>query len=1000
MPDLTEKAFEDAIEAALLAGGPDAPASALRERPVQGPFTPGGHHRRMQADYDRARVLIPKDLLTFVRSTQPQAWRKLRQQLGEQAGEELIRRVSKEVEKRGVLDVLRRGVKFYGVRLKMAYFRPASGLNPDLQRKYQGNIFGVIRQLHFSEKDEKSLDLVLFLNGLPIFTAELKNPFTGQNVTHAMAQYRKRRDPREPLFKFGRCLAHFAVDPDLVYFTTHLQKEKTRFFPFNKGWNRGAGNPPVLQGYRTSYLWEQIWARDSILDLIQNFIHTIDLYDKRGRVKGQAMIFPRYHQLDAVRRLVAEARAKGAGQRYLIQHSAGSGKSFTIAWLAHQLASLHDDQDRAVFDSVIIISDRRVIDRQLQDAVRQFEQVRGVVENIDKTSRQLREALQSGKKIIVTTLQKFPVIASEVRAMPGQRFAVLIDEAHSSQSGESVKEMKKVLSARTLEEAAAEEEREPTTMEDRIAAEMAARRQPPNVSFFAFTATPKEKTLELFGQPTPQGGYEPFSLYSMRQAIEEGFILDVLQNYTTYKTYWNLLKTIQEDPRYDRSKAAYLLRRFVDLHPHAIEKKTAIMVEHFADHVAHRIQGQAKAMVVTRSRLHAVRYKRAFDAYSREQGYPYKALVAFTGVVKDGGVEYTEAGMNGFPASQTAETFEQPEYRFLIVAEKFQTGFDQPLLHTMYVDRKLSGVHAVQTLSRLNRTHPHKEDTFVLDFANEAEAIQKAFAPYFDRTWLAEGTDPNLLYDLETRLEDFAVYTSDDLDAFARAYYDPKGTQAQAYAALDPVLERFQELEPEAQEDFKSALRRYARAYAFLAQILPFTDPDLEKLYAFSRYLLRRLPTSPDRLPVEVTEKIDLASFRVQKTFEGEIALPRGEGELAPRPEAGATLRPVEELEPLSAIIEELNQRFGTDFTEEDRIFIQHLEEQLFNDPVLENSAKVNDPENFRLTFDDAAQATVQEMMEMNFKFFKQINDNPEFAQTFFGFLFQRYLEQMQQRAA
>jgi type I restriction enzyme R subunit len=593
MTDLTEKAFEDAIEAALLAGGPDAPVTA-RERPASGPFMPGGFHRRTSADYDRARVLIPNDLLTFVRSTQPQAWRKLRQHLGARAGEEIIRRVSKEVEKRGVLDVLRRGVKFYGVRLKLAYFLPASGLNPDLQRKHQGNIFSVIRQLHFSQKSDQSLDMVLFLNGLPLFTAELKNPFTRQNVTHAMAQYRRDRDPHEPLFHFGRCLAHFAVDPDLVYFTTHLQGQKTRFFPFNKGNHGGAGNPPVLTGYRTSYLWEQIWARDSILDLIQNYIHIIDLYDNKGRVRGKAMIFPRYHQLDAVRRLVDEARTRGAGQRYLIQHSAGSGKSFTIAWLAHQLASLHDDQDRAVFDSVIIISDRRVIDRQLQDAVSQFEQVRGVVENIDKTSRQLREALESGKKIIVTTLQKFPVIAEQVRAMPGQRFAVIIDEAHSSQSGESVKDMKKVLSAHSLEEAAAEEEREPETMEDRVAAEMAARKQPPNVSFFAFTATPKPKTLELFGQRHPDGSYHPFSLYSMPQAIEEGFFLDVLQNYTTYKTYWNLLKTIQEDPRYEKGKAQYLLRRFVDLHPHAIEKKVAIIVEHFADHVAHRINDRPR----------------------------------------------------------------------------------------------------------------------------------------------------------------------------------------------------------------------------------------------------------------------------------------------------------------------------------------------------------------------------------------------------------------------
>jgi len=998
MPDVSERAFEDAIVNTLVYGGPTLEEGRVKDSSLTfpGPFIPGGYSLRSSNDYDRELCLIPQDVLTFVKSTQPKEWQKLARQFGPEAGEQLLRRLAKEIASRGTLDILRRGIRLYGARLKMAFFRPTTGLNPEILRLYQGNIFSVVRQLYYSNLTEHSLDLVLFLNGLPIFTAELKNPLTGQNVTHAIRQYQRDRDPREPLFAFGRCLAHFAVDPDLVFFTTHLKGTKTRFFPFNRGYNGGAGNPPVFNGYRTAYLWEQIWARDSVLDLIQNFIQVVEFRDDKGRLKEKALIFPRYHQLDAVRRLVEEARKSGPGHRYLIQHSAGSGKSFTIAWLAHQLASLHNEEDRPVFDSVIVISDRRVIDRQLQQAVLQFEQVRGVVENIDTTSCQLREAIEAGKKIIVTTLQKFPVIAEEVRAQPGRRFAVLIDEAHSSQTGESVKKMKEVLAARTLEEAEEQESEEPETIEDRIIAEIQTRKQPPNVSFFAFTATPKDKTLELFGTRRQDGGYEPFSLYPMRQAIEEGFILDVLQNYITYKAYWNLLKTIEDDPRYDRRKVASLLKRFVDLHPHAINKKVEIMVEHFVRYVAHKIGGKARAMVVTRSRLHAVRYKLAFDRYLKEKNYPYKALVAFTGKVQDGGQEYTESSMNGFPERQTAERFCQDEYRFLIVAEKFQTGFDQPLLHTMYVDRKLSGLHAVQTLSRLNRTHPEKEDTFVLDFVNEPEEIMKAFAPYYDKTWLTEGTNPNLLYDIEQELEAFRIYTSEDLDRFAKAYFASKANHAKIMAALDPVVDRYHRtLNKEEKDDFKKKLKQFVRLYAFLAQILPFEDPNLEKLYIFGRFLLRRLPQERERLPLEVMQAIDLESYRIQKTYEGRISLPKGEGKLEPRREKIHSSSQEEQLEPLSQIIKELNDRFGTDFTEEDKVFIKQFEERLAQDPVLENSARVNTPENFRLTFENTARELLHDMMETNFKFFKQVNDNEDFAKVFLGWLFERYLSRM-----
>ena len=562
-------------------------------------------------------------------------------------------------------------VKDMGCTFRLAYFRPASGLNEETRRLYMANFFAVVRQVRYSTKNENSLDLVLFLNGIPIFTAELKNPLSGQTVEDAIRQYKTDRDPREPLLAYGRCLAHFAVDPNLVYVTTHLAGPKTRFLPYNRGKFGGAGNPPVpptQTGYATAYLWEETWARDSVLDLVRQFIHEVEEEDEAGRKTGKRfLIFPRYQQLDCVRQLVANARETGTGQHYLIQHSAGSGKSFTIAWLAHQLSTLHNAADRRVFDSIVVITDRRVLDRQLQSTIRQFEQTLGVVENIDTTSRQLKDALEAGKTIIVTTLQKFPVIAEEIGALPGKRFALIVDEAHSSQSGESTKSLKAVLAPESLEEAESEESNAETpeeALENAILAEMEKRGRLPNVSTFAFTATPKPKTLELFGTKHPDGSFAPFHLYSMRQAIEEGFILDVLGNYTTYTAYWRLWKTVEDDPRYDKHKAAFLLKSFVELHPHAIGEKVRIMVEHFAEQVQNQINGRAKAMIVTRSRLHAVRYKLAVDEYLAERGYPFKALVAFSGTVDDGGRSYTEPSMNGIPETQTAKTFEGPDYRF------------------------------------------------------------------------------------------------------------------------------------------------------------------------------------------------------------------------------------------------------------------------------------------------------------------------------------------------
>ena len=1005
--DISEKNLEDTIEQVLLSSvqavSSNGNRSAIHQpAPLYGPATsnllqediaPGGYHKRKSEDYNRALCLIPGDVLDFIYATQPKEWEKFKKQHEGDAKARFLQRLAAEIKTRCALDVLRRGIKANGCKFQLAYFHPASSLNYALLNLYAANIFSEVRQLRYSEKNQNSLDLVLFLNGLPLFTAELKNPFTGQNVQHAIHQYRFDRDPREPLFAFGRCLAHFAVDPDLEYMTSHLEGAKTVFLPFNQGRNYGAGNPPSWKGFATAYLWEHIWTRASVLNLVQQFIQEIEEYDDKGKKTGKKrLVFPRYHQLDAVRRLVADVRAKGPGQHYLIEHSAGSGKSNSISWLAHQLSILHDSADKRVFDSIIVITDRRVLDRQLQQTVQQFEQTLGVVENIDTTSHQLKQALENGKTIIVTTLQKFPVIVDQISSLPGKRFAVIIDEAHSSQSGESTKSLKFVLSLGSLDDIDIEESEEGEDLEDRVAEEMKKRGYLPDVSYFAFTATPKQKTLELFGMRRPDSKFEAFSLYTMRQAIEEHFILDVLENYTTYTTYWNLLKKIETDPRYDRTKAKLLLKSFVDLHEQTIAKKVAIMIEHFAGQVAHLVDGKAKAMIVTRSRLHAVRYKQAVDRYLLEKGYPYKALVAFSGTVHDAGDEYSEANMNHFPDKQTAETFKQDAYRFLIVANKFQTGFDQPLLHTMYVDKRLGNVNAVQTLSRLNRVYPGKNETLVLDFVNKAEDIQEAFAPYYEKTLLSQGTDPNLLYDLQTRLANFHFYTEDEVNHFAALYFDKQGTQDKLYAALAPVVDRFKEAPEEERADFRGQLTDYVRLYAFLSQVITFVDTDLEKLYVFGRLLLRRLPVTLERLPVEIQQNIDIESYRIKQTGKGKITLPRGATEIDPIGPKEIYSLAHEELEPLSQIIQELNEHFGTDFTEDDKLCIREIEMRLAGDTALEASVRVNPPENARLTFDQVVNDLLQGMIDGHFKFYKQVNDDPEFAKTFLDWLFERYL--------
>jgi type I restriction enzyme R subunit len=993
----TEKDFEATIESYLVG----ASAGAVKE--PSHAVVAGLHfyRKRNPEDYSRSLCLDSEPLFDFILATQAQTWNNLKEQHGSQAKERFLKRLTKKIEERGTLDVLHKGVTDLGCHFSLAYFKPETTLNEEHQRLYKANIFTIIRQVKYSLKNENSIDVVLFLNGLPIFTAELKNPLKGQTVEHAIKQYRTDRDPKELLLKFGRCLGHFAVDTDLVFFTTHLEGSRTRFFPFNKGNKQGAGNPPNPDGFRTAYLWEHVWQPDNILEIINHFLRLTDVLDEDGKPTGKkALIFPRYHQLTSVRAMVVDAKANGAGRSYLVEHSAGSGKSNSIAWLAHQLAGLHNAENKRVFDSIIVITDRRVLDWQLQQTVKSFEQTRGLVTGIDeKKAKSLAEALAQGKDIIVCTLQTFPFVTDKITEIQAQSFAVLIDEAHSSQTGETSRTLKHTLAVASIEDAASEDEQVPEDDEDEInrrVGEIVKRNgRLRNVSFFAFTATPKSRTLELFGTPQPNGTYLPFSLYSMRQAIDEKFICDVLKNYTTFKAYFALHKKVEDDPLYPKKKAIAQLRSYADLHEHAVRTKSEIMIEHFDTQIKSRINGLAKAMVVGRSRLHAVRYKLAFDRLLRELKLPYKALVAFSGKVRDPetGIEYSESGMNGIPENQTAPTFRQARYRFLIVAEKFQTGFDQPLLHTMYVDKKLSGVHAVQTLSRLNRTHPHKTGTMVLDFVNNAGDIQEAFQPYYETTVLSEGTDPNLLYDLKRKAEDSKVYFAADVTAFASVYFSRTGNQQKLRSVLDQVVTRYEQLGPEEREAFKKIVVDFVTIYAFLSHVIRFTDVELEKSYQFLRHL-RTLLKDKTRLPVDVTDKINMESYTIQQTSSGTIALLNQDGELQPATDVGTGVR-AEDKVPLSEIIQYVNENFGTEFADADHLqhFALDMERRLADKEGLRQALdpEINQSEeNRRLAFNDYFDDILQDMIDTNVEIYKKIVDDEKFGDLFRVVMFKK----------
>ena len=831
MPTYTEEDFEDHIEAHL-----------NRSR----------YRSRQPVLYNKDLCLIPGETLRFIRDTQLNEYQRLEIQYKKDTPTKLLNRVSKEIERRGVLDVLRKGVKDRGCNFNLTYFRPSSGMNPDHQKFYAQNRFSLVRQLEYSQKNKNSIDMALFLNGLPLVTMELKNSLTGQTVTDAEKQYRGDRDPREPLFQFRRCLVHFAVGNEKVSMTTHLQGGGTRFFPFNKG----VENPVNPDGHKTAYLWEDILRPNNLMELMDNFIHeqetTEKVYDPDiggvRDVKGRVLVFPRYHQLDVIHKLQEAIIEDGVGHNYLIQHTTGSGKSNSIAWLAHLLTHLYrssTDTNR-IFDSVIVVTDRRLLDKQLQDTIKQVEQVDGVVHPVDATSAQLRGYLESGKDIIISTIQKFSVIAEEIGKLKSKTFAVIVDEAHSSQSGESARNLRVSLSQGIEDEVADEDDAdEISDIDAQILEEMERRRMQDHISYFGFSGTPKNKTLELFGRKDEDGKFIPFHVYSMHQSISEGFTLDVLQNYTTFKRYFELVKSVPEDKEYEKARTLRALTNYVDLQPHSIETKTRIILEHFTARTAKTIERKGRAMLITPSRLHCVRYKQEFDKQMREMDLRYGCLVAFSSTVHDTDNErdYTEDGMNELPPRVSiADSFKSPEYRILIVSNKFQTGFDEPLLQTMYVDKRLDGLQCVQSLSRLNRVATGKTDTLVLDFVNEPDQVQEAFQGYYQTTTLAEETDPNRLYDLQSQLDGFELYDKETINEFCRIFYESSRPDELLQSVLDSVVEKWSALETNEREEFRSILQSYIRLYGYISQLITFTDVALEKLYIFGRSLNKKLP--------------------------------------------------------------------------------------------------------------------------------------------------------------
>ena len=966
-----------------LAGHPCEPGAAgsIGEPGYGGVGWSAGDYR----DYDREYCVDLVQLAAFLDATQPGAAKGLDLFGDSPARRRFLARLQGEVAKRGTIDVLRRGVKHGARHLDLFFGAPSAG-NRAAQERFERNRFTVTRQLRYSRDEaQRALDVALFVNGLPLFTFELKNSLTKQTVADAVLQYRQDRDPREPLFAFGRCVAHFAADEREVHFCTHLAGKRSWFLPFNRGWNDGAGNPPNPDGLAIDYLWREVLPRRSLTDILENYAQVVASKDAKTGRATRTQIWPRYHQLEVVRRLLDDAAANGAGRRYLIQHSAGSGKSNSIAWLAHQLIGLTRG-GAPLFDSIIVVTDRRILDRQIRDTIRQYAQVGATVGHAARAG-DLRRFLEGGKKIIISTVQKFPLILDEIGdEHRRRRFAIIIDEAHSSQGGRTSAAMTQALS-KTGAASAAEEE----TFEDRINRLLESRRLLGNASYFAFTATPKNKTLEIFGAPDPQPDgavrHHAFHNYTMKQAIQEGFILDVLAHYTPVASYYRLAKTVADDPEFDARKAQRKLRRFVEGSGHAIRLKAEIMVDHFHDRVLARnkIGGAARAMVVTAGIERAIQYYHAIRACLQERKSPYRALVAFSGEHDYGGAKVTEAALNGLPSAHIADRFRaEPAYRFLVCADKFQTGYDEPLLHTMYVDKPLSGIKAVQTLSRLNRAHPGKHDVFVLDFMNDADTIRDAFADYYRATILADETDPDRLHDLQADLDRAQVYSEEQVEEFARRYLS--GAERDR---LDPLLDACaavyrRDLDEDGQVAFKGNAKAFLRAYGFLSAVLPYGDAGWEQRSIFLTFLVPKLPAPVEEdLARGILDAIDLDSYRAEKQAAQRLLLPDRDAAIEPVPGAGGGHRPEPEVDRLSNIVRAFNEHFGDIHWEDaDRVrqlIIRTIPARVAADTAFRNAQRNSDPQNARIEHDRALLRVMTAVMRDDTQLFKQFMDNDSF---------------------
>ena len=946
-------------------------------------------------EFEREHAVDLAQLQSFLSATQKNVARTLGLDEGSPTRRNFLARLQGEISKRGVIDVLRNGIKHGPASIDLFYGTPSSG-NLKAAERFAQNRFSVTRQLRYSrDETQLALDLCLFINGLPIATFELKNSLTKQTVEDAVLQYKRDRDPRELLFEFGRCVVHFAVDDQVVQMCTHLKGKVSWFLPFNQGWNDGAGNPPNPDGLKTDYLWKQILTPHGLTDILENYAQIIETKDEKTRRKQSVQIFPRYHQLGVVHKLLADCGENGVGRRYLVQHSAGSGKSNSIAWLAHQLIGLRK-AETAMFDSVIVVTDRRILDKQIRDTIKQFAQVGATVGHAEH-SGDLRQFIEGGKKIIISTVQKFPFILDEIGAQHHVRkFAIVIDEAHSSQGGRTSAAISMALS-----EAGVEEEDE--TTEDKINRVMEGRKLLPNASYFAFTATAKNKTLEIFGEPHAEGGvvkHIPFHSYTMKQAIQEGFILDVLKSYTPVGSYYRLVKKIEADPQFDTKRAKKKLRRYVEGHEHAIRLKAEIMVDHFHEQVIglNKIGGQARAMVVTSGIERANQYFHAIQDYLKERKSPYQAIVAFSGEHEYGGVKVTEASLNGFPSRTIPDRIHEDPYRVLVCADKFQTGYDEPLLHTMYVDKVLSGIKAVQTLSRLNRAHPQKHDTFILDFMNDADTIRDAFADYYRTTILSEETDPNKLHDLMAALDGYQVYGPEQVTELVELYLG--GAQRDR---LDPILDACvadykEDLDEDGQVEFKAKAKAFTRTYEFLSSILPYTNAEWEKLSTFLTFLVPKLPAPvEDDLSKGILETIDMGSYRVEKKAAMAIQLTDADAEIEPIPTDGAGRRPEPELDLLSNIVKTFNDQFGNiTWSDADRVrklITEEIPAKVAADTAFQNAKKNSDRQNARIEHDKALGRVMTALLSDDTELFKQFSDNESFRRwltdTVFGLTYE-----------